>query len=79
VEGTRIAKPAGSFQIPHIHAVMLAHPETRLELRTLVATGRSQSFHHPSISKIEILPFEDDGRGADPMLTYASKFARMNQ
>jgi hypothetical protein len=79
VEGTRIAKPAGAFQIPHIHAVMLAHPETRLELRALIASGKARCFPHPLISKIEIVPFQNDGRGADPMLTYASKFARISQ
>lgn len=76
VEGSRQHKAASAFQIPHIHALILAHPTSADLFRQLAADGRLSLTNDHRISKVDVLPFRDQGRSAEPMMTYTAKYAR---
>ena len=77
VEGSRYGKAAKAFDIPHIHALMLTHPKVMDKFRALVKSNILTLSKDPRIGKIDIEPFVDDGRGPEPLLTYAAKYPRL--
>ncbi|QYM74137.1 hypothetical protein K1X45_07085 [Pseudochrobactrum sp. Wa41.01b-1] len=79
VEGTAHGVPASVFQTPHIHACLLVHPKNQDSFEAHLLSPKAQQFRDKNISKIDIKQFQDDSRGIEPMLTYASKYAREQQ
>ncbi|MCC2096238.1 MAG: hypothetical protein KDJ29_05075 [Hyphomicrobiales bacterium] len=76
VEGSRYGQAAKAFEIPHIHALMLVHPKVENGFKALMGSARLVCTEDPRISKVEIEPFKDDGRGSAPIMTYAAKYPR---
>ena len=76
VEGSRYGQAAKAFEIPHIHALMLVHPKMANGFKALMGSAGLVCTEDPRISKVEIEPFTDDGRGSAPMMTYAAKYPR---
>ncbi|MDH4992092.1 hypothetical protein QEZ48_14830 [Aquamicrobium lusatiense] len=76
VEGTAWGNAAEVFQTPHLHAVMLLHPKKRDEFASYLESDEALKFRETFVSKIDVIPFTDDGRGIAPVLTYAAKYAR---
>lgn len=79
VEGTAYGATASVFQTPHIHACLLIHPNNQDLFEAHLLSPKAQQFRDKNISKIDIRQFKDDSRGIEPMLTYASKYAREQQ
>lgn len=79
VEGTAYGATASVFQIPHIHACLLVHPENQDGFESHLLSLEAKQFRDNNISEIDIRQFRDDSRGIQPMLTYASKYAREQQ
>ncbi len=76
VEGGRHHRAASAFQMPHIHALLLAHPTSGERFRQPQRSGILEITAGSRISTTEIRPFRDHGQSADPMVTYTAKYAR---
>jgi len=75
VEGSRHHQAASVFQTPHIHALLLIPPASADRFRQLTKSGILTMSEDPRISTIDVQPFRDQGRSANPMMTYAAKYA----
>lgn len=76
VEGTAQGQAASVFQVPHLHTCLLTRPENQKKFEEFFLSQEPKLFKNNNIIKVEIQQFKDDGRGIEPMLTYASKYAR---
>ncbi len=76
VEGSRYHQAAATFQMPHIHALLLVQPASADRFRRLTENGMLTMTSDPRISTIDIQPFREQGHTAKPMMTYAAKYAR---
>jgi hypothetical protein len=76
VEGTRYFSAPSTFQMPHIHSLMLVHPSSASRFELLSKSEQFTKITDTRIADIDIRQFRDDGRFIGPMMTYAAKFTR---
>ena len=76
VEGSRQNRAAKVFQIPHIHALLLVHPDTQAEFEKLRKSGILKEANDSRITCIDIIKFEPQVGSVTPLMTYASKYPR---
>lgn len=74
VEGSRYKMAPKVFQIPHIHALLLVHPDTQAEFENLRKRGVLKEANDSRITGIDIIKFEPQLGSVTPLMTYASKY-----
>jgi hypothetical protein len=76
VEGSRNGRPGRALQLPHLHALMLVRPSQLEHFQLHRRQGRFKASPGSELDKVDIRQFKDQDFGAEPMMTYAAKFAR---